>query len=491
MRAQLSTPCRDLRPLISPPDIHTSFDTIGRIQQTRALRLLASLPGKRYLTVVALAVLGFLAAQWLIPEEKEAVATHLLGFPNSNVASHQLRPYLLGILCFLPSLGALAYALAGPLDRYLARQFLGAFAVCSAGLILIWVILDLNDNLEAFTAADDAFFFTIRYYGVTFPPVFVLLAPFALLLGLLYCLGKLSHSREIVAMIQTGRGIVRTVAPLAAVGVFLSLASFLLNYHWAPWGDGYRDALVEESVKGSASRAQSFLYFHEGGRRLWWVGSFPYNHHAGTPLRDVEVTTMDEEGRLLNQLSAPIAHWDADTRDWRFHNAEITTIANATGMPTIAKQPGPYTIQGWNETPWQIVRPGLSPQYLGIPELRSWIDENRETAWEERRPFLTLHHYRWAQPWMCLVVVLLATPLGIVFTRRGMAGGVSVALILCAFMLLSAEIFLSLGSAGYLGPAAAAWGTNIVFVAIAAVLIYQRLRGRPIYQTIKNLLPAN
>ena len=440
--------------------------------------------------MVALAALGFVAATWLIPMEMEAVATHLLGFPDSEVASHQLRPYLLGLLCFLPFLGAVAYVLAGPLDRYLARQFLSAFAICSVGLALIWIILDLNDNLEDFTEADDTLRFMARYYAVTFAPVFVLLAPFALLLGLLYCLGKMSESRELVAMIQTGRGIARTVAPLTCVGAFLSFASLLLNFHWAPWGDGYREALIEEAVDGSASRAQSFLYYHESGRRLWWVGSFPYDHVTGTPLRDVEVTSLSEEGRLQTQLTAPLARWDAETREWHFQNAELTTLPEDRSMPKITKLSDPYTIQGWNETPWQIVRPGLSSEYLGIPELRSWIKENRESAWEERRPFLTLHHYRWAQPWMCLVVVLLATPLGIVFTRRGMAGGISVALILCACMLLSAEIFLSLGGAGYLSPAAAAWGTNVVFAIIAALLIYQRLRGRPIYQNIKKLFPT-
>jgi lipopolysaccharide export LptBFGC system permease protein LptF len=245
-------------------------------------------------------------------------------------------------------------------------------------------------------------------------------------------------------------------------------------------------------VKGSASRARSFLYYHEDGQRLWWVGSFPYSHVSGTPLRDVEITTKDENGRISSQLSAPLARWNASTREWQFQHAELMTVpTDEDTIPVIRKLESPHIIKGWSETPWLIVRPGLSAQYLGIPELRSWLNENRESAWEERRPFLTQHHYRWAQPWMCLVVVLLATPLGIVFTRRGMAGGVSVALILGACMLLSAEVFLSLGSAGYLGPAAAAWGTNVVFAILGVFLIYRRLQGRPIYQSIKNLIPSN
>jgi lipopolysaccharide export system permease protein len=413
-----------------------------------------------------------------------------MGFPDSDVASHQLRPLLLGAFCFLPALAALCYTLSGSLDRYLTRQFMGGFGICALGLTLIWILLDLNDHGDSFSKAADPAAFIIRYYATTFPPVFVLLAPFSLLLGLLLSLGKLSNSREIIAIIQTGRGVARTVAPFTMVGIFISIACLLLNYHWAPWGEGYRRALIEEAEDGSSSRARTFLFFQEDGRRLWFVGRFPYNYADGAPLRDVIITTKDENNRIVSRLKAPLATWNSGTREWLFQDAELLSN-NPLGMPTFENLPSPYSVMGWSETPWQLVRPGLSPEHLGIPELRSWLKENSDSAWEERRPFLTQWHYRWAQPWACLVVVLLATPLGIVFTRRGVAGGVSVALILCAFMLLSAEVFLALGDSGYLSPTLAAWSTNGLFTLLALALISRRLQGRPIYQTLKSLLPAN
>jgi lipopolysaccharide export LptBFGC system permease protein LptF len=57
-------------------------------------------------------------------------------------------------------------------------------------------------------------------------------------------------------------------------------------------------------------------------------------------------------------------------------------------------------------------------------------------------------------------------------------------------MMLSAEISLSLGDAGILSPALAAWGTNLIFTIIALFLLYRRLRGRPIYQTLKSFFPG-
>ena len=115
---------------------------------------------------------------------------------------------------------------------------LGAVCICSLALLIIYVLIDLNDNIDNFQKSTNIGSFLLQYYFVILPPVFVLLIPFGLLLGLLYALGKLSSNHEIIAMLQTGRSLTRVIMPLGAVGLFFSLACLLLNYHWAPWGEG-------------------------------------------------------------------------------------------------------------------------------------------------------------------------------------------------------------------------------------------------------------
>ena len=88
-----------------------------------------------------------------------------------------------------------------------------------------------------------------------------------------------------------------------------------------------------------------------------------------------------------------------------------------------------------------------------------------------------------------MVTVLLAAPLGIVFSRRGASGGVALAVFLCAGMLFLSTISLALGESGYLPPAVAAWATNAIFGAVAVWLFHRRMAGLPIYQMIRRLLP--
>ncbi|HAO96539.1 MAG TPA: hypothetical protein DCQ96_10805 [Verrucomicrobiales bacterium] len=454
-------------------------------------------PLSKFAPCLVLTLLGALAAFGLVSREAAAVSIHLLGFPDSDQITLELRPLLLGLLCFLPAIAALCYGMASALDRYLARQMLGAVCICSLALLIIYVLIDLNDNIDNFQKSTNLGSFLLQYYLVILPPVFVLLIPFGLLLGLLYALGKLSSNHEIVAMLQTGRSLTRVIMPLGAVGLFFSLACLLLNYHWAPWGEGYQEALIEFAKSGSKSQARNVLYVHRDAERTvdrsWLVGSFPYNYTPDDPILDVVIRSKDEDGPS-SVLYAKSATWSARSGTWAFKDAVRLDLRSRLNDGSLSEKfetnlPSPYLVEDYPETPWQIVTPGLEKNYLGIPELKSWLLQHEGDVWAPRRAYLTQWHYRWAQPWICLVVVLLSAPLGIAFTRRGTAGGVAIAAFLIGAMLLCSEAFLTLGDAGQITPLLAAWGTNLIFTIIALVLLWRRLQGRPIYQAILSRTP--
>ena len=441
---------------------------------------------RRFLPFWILLLLGAAAAFVLVPAEARLVADHLAGFPAADAEAHRLRPVLLGVTCFLPALFGLFYGFCGLIDRYLLRHLLGVFLIFLGGFFLIWVLLDVNDNLQDFGAAESLPAFLAQYYLVNVPPLFVLVAPYALLFSLIYSLGLLSKRSEIVAMIQTGRGVARLILPLGVFGVFVSVACLLFNYHWAPWADGYRRAMVEELGRGTASQATNVVFHHAESGRFWHVQHFPYDHSRGAPLGMVRVTEK-EDNVPVAILRAREARWDPATGRWAFSGCVRTDLA---ARPVPLHEKSATLSRDWPETPWQILKPGLSPQNLGIPGLNSWLKGQEGRDWVDRSPHLTQWHSRWAQPWICLVIVLLAAPLGIVFSRRGATGGVLLSLFLAVGMFFLSSIFLAVGESGNLSPALAAWATNLLFLAIALVLLYRRASGRPLYETFRHLLPV-
>jgi LPS export ABC transporter permease LptG len=449
---------------------------------------------KTYLTRItlplALAALGALFCVFLVPAEVSAVREQLMGFPDSHAQANQARPWILAGLLFLPSFGALAYSLGGIMDRYIARQFASIFAVCLGALVIIWLLMDLSDKIGDFRESKSLLWTILTFYAARSPSFLLLLLPYSLLLALLYSLGKLSGSREIIAMIQGGRSVIRITLPLIAAGVFFSLLSLGLSYHWAPAAEGRKDDILAEATGKQMTEATNVLFREPASRHLWMIGAFPPDYHKGEPLLNVEITTTREDGSLESRITAKRAFWERLHHRWTFEEAVVGTYQ--PDEPAIfTKGTEPLVIDGWTETPWQLIKPGLTADYLGVPDLITWLKtKSRMRIDADRAAYETQLFYRLAQPFACLVTVLLATPLGIHFARRGSGGGVFLAVVLSALMLLTSSISISFGEAGLLRPVYAAWFPNLAFAALGVYLFRRRITGQPIYRSLKRLFPV-
>jgi len=448
----------------------------------RSLLLRFSLP-------LALVALGLVLCAWLIPSELEAISEQLAGFPDSDVTAHLARPYVLAALCFLPALAALIYACGGTLDRHITRQFANIFLLCVASLLLIWMLIDFADNLRDFRKSSSTLLTAATYYRVRAPAVVLLLLPYALLLSLIYALGKLSRDREIIAMVQSGRSLIRLTAPLIAAGIWCSLLCLGLNYQWAPTAEG-RQAEILDAARGVLITAAKHVIYNNADRhRLWMIGAFPKNYEKGEPLLNVEVTTTRADSSLLTRLVAKRASWDPKDSSWTFEAPVIGHFA--PGQPPEFEIPDPPVLRRmWSETPWQLIKPGLAAPFLGIPDLNGWLRANAAKHHtppnkNSAAPYLTQWHYRWALPFTCLVTVLLAAPLSIHFARRGPGGNIFLAIVLSAAMIFTTSVVLNFGEAGLLHPALAAWLPNIVFSILGLFLFHRRIADRSIYQSLR------
>lgn len=438
-----------------------------------------------------LAAGGAAIALWLVPMENEIVHRHLLAFPNAHEATHRLRPAILAVLSALPAVIALCYSFGDTLDRYMARSFGGVFGMTLGSLFLIWILVDLNDNLSDFRDSGRTFETMGRFYLARSPSILLTLLPYSLLLSLIYTLGKLSKDREFIAMIQSGRSILRITQPLIVSGIFATLICCGLNYQWAPVSEGNRDAILKRARGLPVVQASEVLYYNLRDNRLWMIGTFPEHYEKGEPLMDVEITHILPDHSIDSRLSAKQAYWDRDTRVWTFHDAVISRF-EPQQAPRFETFTSPIERRGWEESPFQLIRPGLSPVYLGIPSLTGWLT-TRQSSHPSHSPaaYRTQWHYRWALPFTCLVTVLLATPLSIHFSRRGPGGGIFLAVALSALLLVVSSITLALGESGVIAPMLAAWLPNLIFSIIGLYLYQRRIAGRPIHQEIRRLLPAN
>lgn len=445
---------------------------------------------RKFLVPLILLFVGFAAGCVLIPHEIAQVAEEFIGYPNSHRQAHGLRVWLLGVLCMLPFLCSLGYYCMDRLDRYTLRIFFNAFLICFGALFIIMFLEDIQNNLSDFQQSEKMGSLMLRHYITKMPALIVFILPYSLMLSLLWSLGKMSKSQELVSIIQTGRGVIRFTRPIVLIGVVCTLICLIFNYHWAPNAESQEKMILDEATGQTAHAAENVAFQNKANTRHWLVRSFPFAHTTGEPLKSIEITSLDDNNKATQKILAEQATWSMEKKQWTLSKPIIFELINYQ-----QNEPIPVTVSktdlvfDWNETPWQIINPGLKAPYLGIPGLKSWLANHQDNPLSDKRSYQTHLYYRFAQPFICLIIILLAAPLGIVLNRRGAGGGIAIAIFLCAGMIFCSTVFPTLGESGHLPPLLAAWATNLIFGFIALNLFYRRIKGQPIHQMIKNLMP--
>jgi LPS export ABC transporter permease LptG len=362
------------------------------------------------------------------------------------------------------------------LDRYILRHFLQAFVYCIAGFISIWFIFDVSDNISTFLDQRISRMLILKYYLTQVPQILVILLPVALLLALLFSLGRMSRSNEIVSMLTAGVSLPRIIAPLLLAALLTTAASTFLNYSLAPHAEYARKKLLEDPQ----SRRQQMgllaqIFRNRTDNRTWFIQQF----YPGENLfRTVHIIQQDANDNIVTNYLATSALYHPETHAWELQQVKVIYYDE----PGNITRQIPYTeslmITDWSETPFRLSSANLRAEYLGVPELREYLQFNSDFPATLLAPFATQLEYRLALPWTCFVVALIAAPLGIGYSRRGIFSSVAAAIILVFAMNFVMHLFLALGEGARISHWTAAWTPNLIFGVLGLILIYFRATNR-------------
>ena len=366
------------------------------------------------------------------------------------------------------------------LDRYVLRSFLEPFLMCFIGFIMIWLIIDLSDNGTDFLEAKAPMKLIAGYYLTQLPQTILVSLPIGLLLALLFSLSRMSRTNEIISMLTAGRSVVRLLVPLILVGVAASGFALWLNWEHAPRSEGIKKIALKQIAKGKKAGTvevvEGHLFRDRQNNRTWFVRYF----RPGSPRLDgVHITQQDAEGRITKKWYANRALYDPRLKTWTLEKGLIVEFTPEGDISETDSFPeNSRTIKDWSETPWRVASSELNPQGLTVPELRDYLEFNGDFPPVQLAPYRANLSDRFALPISCLIVVFIAAPLGIVFNRRGVVGGVAGALFIFFGMIMARGFFMALGKGMRLDPFLAPWIPNIFLFVVGMILLWFRSTNR-------------
>jgi lipopolysaccharide export system permease protein len=370
------------------------------------------------------------------------------------------------------------------LDRYVLRSFLEPFIMCTVGFLAIWLIIDLSDNGPDFIQAKASPKVIAGFYLTQLPAIITIVLPVGLLLALLFSLSKMSRTNELIAQLTAGRSVYRILVPLFGVGLLCTGLLAYLSYELAPHADSIKKVALEQIQKGRKKAERDAIEAHLFRDRLtlrsWYIRKIRPNSPT---IDDVVVVQQDAEGRIVQKWYADRADWNEKSGDWLFKRGmrvDFDDKGQETTRDLFQNQNEARLVKGWTESPWRIASSNFEAQNLSVPELREYLAFNHDFPNAALAPFRTLLEHRQAIPWTCIVVVLIAAPLGIVYNRRGVLAGVASSIFIFFGMIFLTNLFLALGKGARVPPWTAAWAPNIFLGVIGLILLWFRNSNRDV-----------
>lgn len=365
------------------------------------------------------------------------------------------------------------------LDRYIFIRVLQPLLYCVLGFVSVWLVFDLSENAPSFIENKAPLSIVVEFYLYRAPEIILMSLPVGLLLASLYALTQMSRRNEIISMLCAGRSIIRLLTPLFLLGLLLTGIATALNYAAAPHAGAVKKAILTDLRKNrdlNSKAVRGHLYRNREDRRFWHIWRL---NPAIERLSWVQIIQEDPEGNLLRNYYAEKASYDHETHTWRLENGKVVDFTPEGDVQNL-RYFELLKLRNFSETPWRISSSVLDANLLSVPELREYLANNAHFSPARLAPYRTQLAYRWALPWGTFIAILIAGPLGIVHSRRGLMGSITMAIGLFFLMVFSSSIFLALGKGHRLDPDVAAWAPVAIFGGIGILMIWMRTTNREI-----------
>ena len=357
------------------------------------------------------------------------------------------------------------------LSRYIARHFLFSIIVTLVCLVLIVSLVDLFElSRRAAKTQAVPFSVVLQLLALKFPSRSELLIPYAVLIGSMVALTRLTRTHELVVARAAGISVWQFLAPALAVvmllGVFMSTvfnplsATLLLRF--------------EQLEARYLSSRGSLLVISSSGL---WMRQMEENPRSRISEQIINAARISPHERLFSNLiiysfdrnKVFVERLDAQSALLHPGQLELSdVIRSQPGKPpeTIATLALPTSL-----TMEYIQDSFASPETMSFWRLPSFITMLEEAGFSAMRHRL-YYESLLANPLLMAGMVWIAAVFSLRMPRRGRIGLLITCGLVTGFMLyFFTDLVHALGAAGTLPIMLAAWAPALMLVMIGAALL--------------------
>ncbi|MBQ1859269.1 MAG: LptF/LptG family permease [Paludibacteraceae bacterium] len=348
------------------------------------------------------------------------------------------------------------------LDWYIIRKFLGTFFFSIVLILSIAIVFDLTEKMDDFFENQVPLREIIFDYYLPFIPYYMnMFSSLFIFISVIFFTSKLAGNSEIIAMHAAGMSYHRLMVPYALSATLLFVLGMLLGGWVIPRSSERMLHFTDKYVDHFTSEHARNLQLEVEPGTILYIESFQRRSNIGyrCSIEKFDGKTLIERTTADRIYYDSLELWHLDTYTRRRFDAMRETLDKGRRLditlPII---------------PDEMFITAQQAQQMTTPELRHYMQRQRERGSGNVKAFEVEYHKRWASPLGAFIMTLLGVTMSSRKVRGGMGKNLGIGLILTAGYILFSTVSTTFSVNNVMSPFMAAWLPNFIFLAISIPL---------------------
>ena len=361
------------------------------------------------------------------------------------------------------------------LDLYIMKKYLGTFFLAILLVMSLAIVFDLTEKMDDFFENQIPLSEIVFDYYLNFIPYYMnMFAPLFIFIAVIFFTSKMAGNSEIIAILASGVSFKRLLVPYFASATLLFAVFFYLGGYVIPPANekllDFQDKYIQKFKSENARNVQMMIT----PGTILYIETFQMRYKSGyrSSLEHFEnkhLTSRIVAERIYfdglrendtTHLAEP--HWHFENYIRRNFDGLRETVVYGQRFDTIIPI-----------MPEELFITQEQAQQMTNPQLRQYIEKQRERGTGNIQAFETELHKRYASPIGAFIMTLLAVTMSSRKVRGGMGKNLGIGLALSAMYILFSTISTTFSVHGVMSPFMSVWLPNFVFL-LVGMFLYTR-----------------
>lgn len=352
------------------------------------------------------------------------------------------------------------------IDLYILKKFIGTFFFAVSLLMVIIIVFDLSENIDAFLKHNAPWQkVAVNYYLTSIPYFINQFIHLFVFISVVFFTSKMANRSEIVAILSSGISFWRFLNPYIVGASLLALMSLYLGNFMIPNMNEIRREFKDEYIEHLMKSSGRNIHIQTDQNEFVYVETYNLTKDLGYKFA-IERYRGNE---MVYKMSSDVIYHDAeDDHKWRIDNyteryidGDKETIVNGRRLDTVIPNLSGSDFYNMKE----------DFEEMTFFELKSHIEGMKLRGVEGVKNYEVEMHQRMAQPVAVLILTLIGAALSCRKIRGGMGMHLGLGITIAFSYVLFAKIGMAFGVSGVTSPALAAWIPNFLFMGLAVFFL--------------------